>query len=79
MEISSLKIYLRKGANLRWCDTSLDVEKTAANMFGSKIADQELRELRSIYMKARYNHEASKEDVRRVKELCSLLKSKLGE
>lgn len=73
-----LKMYLGKGTKLRCCDTSLDVEKTVANMLQNKTADQELQELRSIYMKARYNHEASKEDVRRAKELCSLFRNRLG-
>lgn len=66
-----LKLYVGKGGKLRHSDTSLDVEARVCKVFCNREA---ARELRSIYVKARYHHKAGREDVQRAKELYGILR-----
>lgn len=69
-----LRLCQEKGAAPADSDTSLDVECHAAGLF-----DQEAqRELRQLYLKARYAGEATSQDVARAKELVKELKGRKG-
>lgn len=67
-----LKFSINQGIDIKKCDTSLDVNYKCSTSFNNSDTE----ELRSIYMEARYNGEATKENVARAKELYSHIKKK---
>lgn len=66
-----LKLYEKNGGTVKAGDTSLDVERDAVRVrFDPAVA----RELREVYIRARYAGSADRDDAARAKELYAALK-----
>lgn len=64
-----LRLCMKRGQELKRSDTSLEVNERCGHLFG-----HEAQELREIYLHARYDHRADKDDALRAKELYARLK-----
>lgn len=69
-----LKLCRRRGVDLSLSDTSAEVRSKAARRAADWETLADLRELEAIYRRARYNNQASREDLAQAKRLCGRLK-----
>lgn len=60
--------------DLSLSDTSAEVRSKAARRAADWETLADLRELEAIYRRARYNNQASREDLAQAKRLCGRLK-----
>jgi len=66
-----LLLYQSCGEKLEICDTSKDIsEKCARFLFDKNM----LEEMRSIYIRARYDNDAAKSDIKKMKQINHMLK-----
>ncbi len=66
-----LKLSIKKGISLHPSNTSLDIEKRTAPIFKNQNL---IKELRLIYIDARYNNKADRKAVNRAKKIYNLIK-----
>lgn len=71
-----LKLYQACGNTIKTGDTSKDISQNSSSVFENKDI---LEEMRGIYIRARYDHFASKADVKRMKQINRMVKHKLNE
>lgn len=66
-----LKLYKAKGYDLQVCDTSEDISKKSEGI----VRDADiLAEMREIYIRARYANQATKADIKKLKQMNHILK-----
>lgn len=66
-----LKLYKLRGEQISLSDTSQDVAKKSRDIFG---APDEINEIREIYIRARYGNQATRSDLKRIKQINQMLK-----
>lgn len=65
-----LKLYTARGEQISSASTSEDIARRGSELFAPDV----MEEMRSIYIRARYNNQASRADLKRIKQINQMLK-----